>query len=185
MFQIIKILHDEPTRFIKKILYSYSGVRRILLAFFGKCSAQISLTGLILISASFAKHFYQLRQSVILVQRSRTQKRGETSIDFMSGSITGFLKCTLSKSFFDKGILENLILFMTKAAAQPNFNNSQVWTSENSVELIELPSNNKVSLVYVSSGSNTGSIRDDPYWTFRKNILELIELSSLNKVSLV
>ena len=33
--------------------------------------------------------------------------------------------------------------------------------------------------------SNTGSIRDDPYWTSRKNSLELIELSSINKVSLV
>ena len=32
---------------------------------------------------------------------------------------------------------------------------------------------------------NTGSIRDDPYWTSRKNSLELIELSSINKVSLV
>ncbi len=27
-----------------------------------------------------------------------------------------------------------------------------------------------------------GSIRDDPYWTSRKNSLELIELSSTNKV---
>ena len=35
------------------------------------------------------------------------------------------------------------------------------------------------------SCSNTGSIRDDPYWTSRKNSLELIELSSINKVSLV
>ena len=33
--------------------------------------------------------------------------------------------------------------------------------------------------------NNTGSIRDDPYWTSRKNSLELIELSSINKVSLV
>jgi hypothetical protein len=31
---------------------------------------------------------------------------------------------------------------------------------------------------------NTGSIRDDPYWTSRENSLELIELSSINKVSL-
>ena len=30
-----------------------------------------------------------------------------------------------------------------------------------------------------------GSIRDNPYWTSRKNSLELIELSSINKVSLV
>ena len=34
---------------------------------------------------------------------------------------------------------------------------------------------------------NTGSTRDDPYWTSRKNSLDLnlIELSSINKVSLV
>jgi hypothetical protein len=37
----------------------------------------------------------------------------------------------------------------------------------------------------VSSCSNTGSIRDDPYWTSRKNSLELIEISSINKVGLV
>ena len=37
----------------------------------------------------------------------------------------------------------------------------------------------------VSSCSNTGSIRDDPYWTSRENSLELIELSSINIVSLV
>ena len=36
-----------------------------------------------------------------------------------------------------------------------------------------------------TEGSNTESIRDDPYWTSRKNSLELIELSSINKVSLV
>ena len=44
---------------------------------------------------------------------------------------------------------------------------------------------NKVSLVKVSPCSNTGSIRDDPYWTFWKNSLELIELYSMNKVSFV
>jgi hypothetical protein len=37
----------------------------------------------------------------------------------------------------------------------------------------------------VSSCGNTGSIRDDSYWTSRENSLELIELSSINKVSLV
>ncbi len=42
----------------------------------------------------------------------------------------------------------------------------------------------KVSLFRVLSRSNTVSIRDDPYWTSRKNSLELIELSSINKVSL-
>ena len=49
----------------------------------------------------------------------------------------------------------------------------------------ELSSVNKFSLVQVSSCSNTALIRDDPYWTSRKNSLELIELSSINKVSLV
>ena len=44
---------------------------------------------------------------------------------------------------------------------------------------------NKVSLVWVSSCSNTGSIRDNSHWTSRKNSLELVELSSINKVSLV
>ena len=51
--------------------------------------------------------------------------------------------------------------------------------------MIELSSINKVSLVKVSSCSNTGSIKDVPYWISRKNSLELIELSSMNKVSLV
>ena len=51
--------------------------------------------------------------------------------------------------------------------------------------MIELSSINKVSLVQVSFCSKTGSIRDDPYWTSRKNSLELIELSNINKVSLV
>ncbi len=37
----------------------------------------------------------------------------------------------------------------------------------------------------ITSCSNPGSIRDDPYWTSRKNSLELIELSSIDKVSLV
>jgi hypothetical protein len=45
---------------------------------------------------------------------------------------------------------------------------------KNSLELIELSSINKVSLVYVSFCRNTGSIRDDPYWTSRENSLELI-----------
>jgi hypothetical protein len=39
---------------------------------------------------------------------------------------------------------------------------------------------NKVSLVWVSSCSNTGSIRDDPYWTSRENSLELIVLYNKN-----
>ena len=56
---------------------------------------------------------------------------------------------------------------------------------ENSLELIEQSSINRVSLVEVSYCSNTGSIRDDPYWTSRENSLELIELSSINNVNLV
>ena len=57
----------------------------------------------------------------------------------------------------------------------------------NSLELIQLSSINIVSLVLVqvSSCSNTGSIRDDPYWTSRENSLELIELSSINIVRLI
>ncbi len=51
------------------------------------------------------------------------------------------------------------------------------------LELIELSSISKVGLVWVSFCSNTGSIRDDPYWTSRKNSLELIELSSINNVN--
>ena len=50
----------------------------------------------------------------------------------------------------------------------------------NSVELVKLSNINKVSLVYVFSCINSGSIRDDPYWTSRKNNLELIELFSIN-----
>ena len=50
------------------------------------------------------------------------------------------------------------------------------WTSrKNSLELIELSSINKVSLVQVSSWSNTGSMRGDPYWiSSLLNSLELI-----------
>ncbi len=50
------------------------------------------------------------------------------------------------------------------------------WTSrENSVEMIELSSINKVSLVCVSSYSNIGSMRYDYYWTSRESTLELVE----------
>ena len=60
------------------------------------------------------------------------------------------------------------------------------WTSrKNNLELIELSRINKVSLVQVSSCSNTGSITDDPYCTSRKNSSELMELFSINKVSSV
>ena len=48
---------------------------------------------------------------------------------------------------------------------------------------MELSNINKVSLVQVSSCSNTGSIRDDRYWTSRKTFFELIELSSINRIS--
>ena len=54
-----------------------------------------------------------------------------------------------------------------------------------SLELNELSSINKVSLVRVSFCSNTGSIRDDPYWIFGNNSLKLIELFRIYKVSLV
>ena len=47
-------------------------------------------------------------------------------------------------------------------------------------------SNVSVLLTVISKGiQSVRSIRDDPYWTSRKNSLELIELSSINKVSLV
>ena len=49
----------------------------------------------------------------------------------------------------------------------------------NSLELIKVSRKNKVSVVYISSCSNTGSIRDDRYWISRKNSLELIKLSSI------
>ncbi len=42
-----------------------------------------------------------------------------------------------------------------------------------------------MSSVLVFSCSNNGSIRDDSYWTSRKNSSELIELSSINELSLV
>ena len=37
---------------------------------------------------------------------------------------------------------------------------------------------------YITKVSKNGSMRGDPYWTFRKNNLELIELSSMNRVGL-
>ena len=36
----------------------------------------------------------------------------------------------------------------------------------------------KVTFVYISSYCDTDSMRDDPYWTSRRNSLELIELST-------
>ena len=53
------------------------------------------------------------------------------------------------------------------------------------MELIELFSINNVILVQVSSCSNSGTIRDDPYyWTSKKNSLELIDryLFSINVI---
>ena len=58
------------------------------------------------------------------------------------------------------------------------------WTNEVEGMLLMLEGK-KLVKAEVSSCCNTGSIRDDPYWTSRKNSLELIELSSVNKVSLV
>ena len=49
----------------------------------------------------------------------------------------------------------------------------------------QLSHENRTQFVRVSFCSNTGSIRDDSYWTSRNNSLELTELSSINKVSLV
>ena len=74
------------------------------------------------------------------------------------------------------------LVFLNKFSS---IRNDPYLISLNSLELTELSSINKVSLVYVSFCSNTESIRDDPYWTSRKNSLELIDLSSINKVSLV
>ena len=45
---------------------------------------------------------------------------------------------------------------------------------KNSLELIELSSINKVSLVQVSSCGNTGSIRNDPYRTSREKISDFL-----------
>ena len=52
----------------------------------------------------------------------------------------------------------------------------------NNLQLIKLFSANKVTLVEVSSCSNTGSIRDDPYRISTKNSSELVEQSSINRV---
>ncbi len=62
----------------------------------------------------------------------------------------------------------------------PLAQDSTIWRGSHSIELIELSNINKDS-----SCSSTGSLRDDPYWTSRKNSLELIELSSISKVILV
>ena len=48
---------------------------------------------------------------------------------------------------------------------------------------MELFSIDKVSLIWVPSSSNTGTIRDDPYWTSRKNSLDMAVLSRRNKVT--
>ena len=45
--------------------------------------------------------------------------------------------------------------------------------------MVEISSANKISLVQVFSCSNTGSIKDDPYWTSKENSFELIELFSI------
>jgi hypothetical protein len=52
---------------------------------------------------------------------------------------------------------------------------TDLYSRKNSLQLIELSSVNEVSLaVYVSSCINTGSIRDDPYWTSIGNLLLLL-----------
>jgi hypothetical protein len=45
-----------------------------------------------------------------------------------------------------------------------------------SIKLALLIKKNK-NIFYTSLEKNTGSTREDPYWTSRKNSLELIELS--------
>lgn len=57
---------------------------------------------------------------------------------------------------------------------------------ENTLELIEQLSLSNVMLFSLGSllYSNTGRIRDDPYWIPMKNSLRPIELSSITKVSL-
>ena len=44
------------------------------------------------------------------------------------------------------------------------------------LKLIKLSRKNKVSLDWVSTSSNTGSIRDDTQCTSRKNCLEMIKI---------
>ena len=71
---------------------------------------------------------------------------------------------------------------VTDRGMRPDYNFSSVTCEKNASNVTHCrfsPS------TLVSSCSNTGSIRDDPYWTSRENSLELIELSSINKVSLV
>ena len=48
---------------------------------------------------------------------------------------------------------------------------------KNNLKLNIYPVEIKLAKVGISSCSNTGSIRDDRYWTSRKNSLKLIELS--------
>ena len=79
----------------------------------------------------------------------------------------------------------NLVLYILSCELNTVSYKVKQSSTENKLEMIEISSITKVSLVQVSSCSNTRSIRDDPYWTSKENSLELIELSSINKVSLV
>ena len=67
--------------------------------------------------------------------------------------------------------------------------NSKKKTKQtNETPAVEGTASKRVSFIkhrYSRYFSNNVSMRDDPYWTSRKDSLELIELSSINKVSLV
>ena len=76
-------------------------------------------------------------------------------LDFWKMQFDNFFSITRTKML--------LILLCQKPAScnTGSIRDGPSWTpSENSLELIELSSINKFSLVYVSSCSNTGSIRD-------------------------
>jgi hypothetical protein len=93
--------------------------------------------------------------------------------------ISGNLDTTI---FFIYQVTQNIIPIIKIVA--------QVIPTTTITEGIEISIDRTISSVnkvnsLLSSCSNTGSIRDDSYWTSRENSLELIELSSINKVSLV
>ena len=56
---------------------------------------------------------------------------------------------------------------------------------EDAIELLKKSFAEAKEFGYETEGPKITEVRDDPYWTSRKNSLELIELSSINKVSLV
>jgi hypothetical protein len=61
-----------------------------------------------------------------------------------------------------------------------------IWDLRKRKAIYTIPAHtNLISYVKFHGKYMTGSIRDDPYWTSRKNSLDLIELSSIDKVGLV